>query len=209
MEKRNITVTLEKAIKWYNSDNDSLKELALQAFTKDELRFDFRSIKSLRDACEILNLSYNDILVKSNNIKDISKSAAAMFQLNIIKKALNLGQDLHLAKNPKVSYIYSPSNPLVVDDSTHYEYKRKMEVIGKIKSEGKEYSVLGGESYTNKCEGLGSYLSNHKLGFSYDSAGFLGCASKEIAEHFSRYFGVLITEVKYGDLEGVEIIEKA
>ena len=29
---------------------------------------------------------------------------------------------------------------------------------------------------------------------------------KEIAEHFSRYFGTLITEAKYGDLKGFEII---
>lgn len=31
MVKRNITITLEKAIEWYNSGDESLKDLALQA----------------------------------------------------------------------------------------------------------------------------------------------------------------------------------
>lgn len=30
--ERNITITLEKAREWYNSDNISLKEVALRAF---------------------------------------------------------------------------------------------------------------------------------------------------------------------------------
>ena len=37
--------------------------------------------------------------------------------------------------------------------------------------------------------------------------GFLGCATKEIAEHFGKYFGILITEAKYGDMVEFEIIE--
>jgi len=37
MEERIIKVSLEKAREWYNSDNNTLKLLALQAFTKDEL----------------------------------------------------------------------------------------------------------------------------------------------------------------------------
>ena len=36
--------------------------------------------------------------------------------------------------------------------------------------------------------------------------GFLGCASSDIAKHFSKYFGMLITEAKYGDLEDFKII---
>ena len=35
MVKRNITITLEKAIEWYNSDDESLKDLALQAWRID------------------------------------------------------------------------------------------------------------------------------------------------------------------------------
>lgn len=44
METRNISVTLEQAIKWYNSGNDTLRELALNAYTKGELGPDYNSI---------------------------------------------------------------------------------------------------------------------------------------------------------------------
>ena len=37
METRTIKITLDKAKEWYFSENPTLKELALQAFTKNEL----------------------------------------------------------------------------------------------------------------------------------------------------------------------------
>lgn len=88
MIKRNVSITLEKAQEWYNSGNDSLKEIALQAFNENELKFDFRSIKSLCDACNVLGLNYNEVLSELCYIKKISKASAAMFKLNIIKKHL-------------------------------------------------------------------------------------------------------------------------
>ena len=36
---------------------------------------------------------------------------------------------------------------------------------------------------------------------------FLGCATEEIARHFSKYFGMLITEAKYSDLKDFEIVD--
>lgn len=55
--ERNITITLDKAIEWYNGDNETLKELALEAFTKKEL-YSFRNIKTFEDACNILVLIF-------------------------------------------------------------------------------------------------------------------------------------------------------
>ena len=46
--ERNITITLEKAKEWYNSDNKSLKEIALQAFSKDELLPSFKDITTFK-----------------------------------------------------------------------------------------------------------------------------------------------------------------
>ena len=42
--RRIISVTLEQARKWYNSGNTTLRELALNAYTKDELELDYNSI---------------------------------------------------------------------------------------------------------------------------------------------------------------------
>ena len=38
MEKRNIQIDKETARKWYNGNDNTLKELALQAFKEEELR---------------------------------------------------------------------------------------------------------------------------------------------------------------------------
>ena len=207
--ERNITITLEKAVEWYNSGNDTLKEVALQAFSRDELLYNYRNIKSLRDACEVLGFDYVGIRTTALSIAKISKSSAAMFQLNIIRKALNLGQDLHLTKNPGDSYIHYPYNPFVTKSSTYYKSdinSGKMEVIGKIKSEGEEYNVLGGSANDDGYAGLGTFYSNDGVGYANASIGFLGCATKEIAQHFGKYFGMLITEAKYGDMVDFEII---
>lgn len=93
--KRNIAITLEKAKEWYNSDNISLKEIALQAFNKEELdTFDFTKIKTFEDALNALEYTESTKVYIRNTINDISmysKASAAMSKLNIIRKALNLG----------------------------------------------------------------------------------------------------------------------
>ena len=50
MEERKITITLKKAREWYNSNNVSLKEIALQAFNEEELIYNFKSITTFQKA---------------------------------------------------------------------------------------------------------------------------------------------------------------
>ena len=42
--RRIISITLEQAREWYNKGNATLRELALSAYTKDELESDYNSI---------------------------------------------------------------------------------------------------------------------------------------------------------------------
>lgn len=211
MEGRNITVTLNKAKEWFNSGNATLREIALQAFGKDELAYNFKNITTFKKACEALGLNYNDMFYITKNIATISKASAAMFKLNIIRKALNLGQDLHLTKNPKDSYIYYPHNPFVTKSSTCYKSEidsGKMEVIGKIKSEGEEYNVLGCYATFGGYAGFGNFYYFDGVGHADADIGLLGCANKEIAQHFGKYFGMLITTAKYADIiKDFEVIE--
>ena len=211
MEARNITITLDKAKEWYNSGNNALKEVALQAFDENKLITNFKNITTFRKACDALNINYNTVSIIINRMIKFSKASAAMFKLNIIRKALNLGQDLHLTKkDPEDPYIYYPYNPFVTKSSTYYKSEissGKMNIIGKIKSEGKEYNVLGGHANTSGgAAGLGYFDSSYGVGNANASIGFLGCASEEIAQHFGKYFGMLITEAKYGDMIDFEII---
>ena len=204
-----INVTLDEAKEWFNSGNATLKEIALKAFSKDELIYNFKDITTFKKACETLDLNYDTIVFKAKEISFVSKASAAMFKLNIIRKALNLGQDLHLTKNPEDSYIYYPYNPFVTESSIYYKSDinlGKMEVIGKIKIEGEEYNVLGGRADDGVHAGLGCFDSTYGVGNDYADVGFLGCANKEIAKHLGKYFGMLITEAKYGDMVDFEII---
>lgn len=209
MKERNVTVTLNKAKEWFNSGNATLKEIALQAFDKDELTFNFKNITTFKKACEALGLNYNIISIVTKDIATFSRASAAMFKLNIIRKALNLGQNLHLTKDPGDSYIHYPYNPFVTKSSTYYKSdinSGKIEIIGKIKSEGEEYNVLSSCASCGGHAGLGDFDSYVGVGKAYACLGFLGCANKEIAQHLGKYFGMLITEAKYGDMVDFEII---
>ena len=201
MEERNITITIDKAREWYNSENDTLKKIALQAFSENELRFNFRSIKTFKKACEVLDIDFDQI---NSVIEDIlifggGISSVEMLKLNIIKKALNLGQDLSFTENSKNPHLYYPYNPCVNKNSTLYKSKLdfgEMEIIGKIKVGKTEYNILSGGAICS-CASVGCFGNYGE---------FLGCATEEIARHFSKYFGMLITKAKYGNLEDFEII---
>ena len=209
METRNIKINIQTARNWYESEDKYLRELALQAFSVNELTKIFQPIKTFKDACEALNLDYDSLKDYAEVIAEYSKASAAMFKLNIIRKALNLGQDLHLTKKPKNSFIYYPYNPFTTIRSALYQKELnscEIEVIGKIRSEGKEYQVLGGSFVYGGNDGLGNFSSYVGVGAASANIGFLGCASKEIAEHFGKYFGMLITEAKYGDIVDFEVI---
>lgn len=211
MKERNVILTLEKAKEWFNSGNVMLKDIALQAFGKEELVCSFKDITTFKKACEALGLNYDIISIVTKDVATFSRASAAMFKLNIIRKALNLGQDLHLTKDPKDSHLYYPYNPFVTKSSIIYNRELnsgRVKVIGKIKSEGEEYNVLGGDTCcTGVVVGLGNFVSSDSVGSADAGVGFLGCASQEIAQHFGKYFGMLIIEAKYADMINFEIIE--
>lgn len=187
-----------------------LRDIALQVFSEEELKYSFKYIKTFEDAVKVLE--YNKVAI-NNTIRDIncySKAAAAMFKLNIVRKALNLGQDLCLTKNPEHSNLYYPYNPFVTENSNFYKNELnsgEMEIIGKIKSEGALYKVLGGNAIASCYDGLGRFIHSSNVGAAFSDVGFLSCASKEIAQHFGKYFGMLITKAKYGDLPDFQIME--
>ena len=209
--KNNCFISVQQARIMYNSGNEALKEIALQAFDKDELTYNFKNITTFKKACEALGLNYNAIFHITKSIATISKASAAMFKLNIIRKALNFGQYLQFTKSPKDSNLYYPYNPFVTESSTYYASNLnsgKMEIIGKIRSEGTLYDVLGGSAFFGGTSGLGGFGSSNGVGGACANVGFLGCASKEIAQHFGKYFGMLITEAKYGSIiNDFEIVE--
>ena len=206
-----INVTLDEAREWYNSGNETLKELALKCFPLRKLNtHNFENIKTFEDAVNELGKDIEHANFIVNVLEHQSKASAAMYKLNIVRKALNLEQDLHLTKDPEKSYIYHPYNPFAAKDSADFRNKHKfskLEIIGKIKIKKEEHYVLGGGSNIGGYTVLGDWDYYNGIGYVTAAIG-LGCASEEIAQHLSRYFGMLITEAKFGDLDGFEIIER-
>ena len=206
--KTKITITLNQARSWFRSGNEELRELALQAFRKDALVGSFRDITTFEKACEVLGLHHSAIV---SDVANVSISVAAMLKLNIIRRALNLGYDMHFAKNPRNSFLYYPYTPLAtIPEGCNY-YKEKLnsgtfQIIGKVKIEGVKYNVLGGGVNYDVNSGLGGF--NYQTGICRcrSEVSLFSCATKEIAEHFGKYFGMLITEAKYADKD-FEVIE--
>ena len=206
--KTKITITLNQAKSWFMSGNEELRELALQAFDKDALAGSFRDITTFEKACEVLGLHHGAIV---SDVATVSISVAAMLKLDIIRRALNLGYDMHFAKNPKNSFLYYPYNPLAtIPEGCNY-YKEQInsgifQIIGKVKIEGVKYNVLGGGITYDVNSGLGGF--NYQTGICRcrSEVSLFGCATKEIAGHFGKYFGMLITETKYADKD-FEVIE--
>lgn len=204
MESRNISLTLEKAREWYNSGSADLREVALQAYTEEELKKkSFRDIKTFEDACYAIMLHPYKEGKLIEKIEEVSKASAAAYKLNIIRKALNKGQKMEFTKGT----IYYPYTPFATIRSTYYDDELRdgnTVEVAQFMSNGEVYRLLGGYAGTGGIAGLGYFNSCIGVGGSDANVGFLGCASKEIAEHMSRYFAKEIFEAKYGDLVNYE-----
>ena len=200
MESRNISLTLEKAKEWYNSGSADLKEVALQAYTEDELKtVHFSEIKSYEDACKVLGIDSTDFTIHTPyKTSDVNRHLVAIYKLNIICKALNKGW-----------------KPSMVEGRIYYPYIRfypaglkAIEAVSSNNWKLGESFIADGKKYTLVCSGCIYYnydgLAIFGCGYGdvRHSLGLLGCKSKEIAEHMSRYFSKEIFEATYAQHVG-------
>lgn len=77
-EKRNITISLEEARNWYNGEDQTLRKLALQAYTEEELSKP-QSLKEVLEALGIQSLNLNIKLGRkdASSIVKLSKEIGA------------------------------------------------------------------------------------------------------------------------------------
>lgn len=71
-------------------------------------------------------------------------------------------------------------------------------VVGRIKSEGEEFDVVGGRAYNGSSAGLGYFNSTNGVSNAWMSLGFRSVGSKKAALYISKQFGKLLFEVSYG-----------
>ena len=185
MESRNVTLTLEKAKEFYNSGNSALKEIALQAYTKEELTTPkFTDIITFEQAAMALGMCPCDVEVDLNSIRDlglefnVAMHLKAIYKLNIIRKALN--------KDWK---------PSLVEGSVYYPYVRFYPAGQKARE-----AASSNNCYCYCYAGLAIF--SYGYGGVRPDLGLLGCKSREIAEHMSRYFSKEIFEATYAHHAG-------
>lgn len=196
METRNVTLTLDKAKEFYNSDNAALKEIALQAFTKEELTTPkYTDIKTFEDACKALGMEIDNVNYDINELSvlegGLGKHLTAIYKLGIIRKALN-GADW---------------KPKMTEDIIYYGWVRfykkssnippNKKIIGKFIADGQEYLLVGGFWDCGCYGGIGNFHSGFGCGGSGTDLGLLCCKSAEIAQYMSEQFGKLIFDACY------------
>ena len=71
-------------------------------------------------------------------------------------------------------------------------------VVGRIKSEGEEFDVVGGNANHGTLAGLGSFHLGDGMSGAWSYFGFRSVGSKEAALYISKQFGKLLFEVSYG-----------
>ena len=206
METRNVTLTLEKAKEFYNSGNAALKEIALQAYTEEELTTPkFTDIMTFGDAVKALGLYNSDVqedLEKFDNYKfegNASKHLKAIYKLDIIRKALN-GTDWKpsLVKGK----VYYPFVEFYLANKVKEATNSNGWKLGpSFMADGEKYTLVDGGYYCVGAPGVGNFLEGD--GHANANAGLLGCKSEEIARHMSRYFMKEIFEAVYAQHIGI------
>lgn len=184
--ERSVKISLEKAKEWYNSGNESLREVALQAFKEGELvENPWELIKTFEDACMVLRIIPETVsLIHDTHLQN-------MYKLQIIKKALN---GVSWKPNLNTGEIYYPWLRYYPKDG---RYNSSWTPIAnfKAKEDNKVYTLVSGDYNICTC-GLGNFWCGH--GDAIVIHGLLSCKSKEIAIYFGITFGKLIFDAIYG-----------
>lgn len=183
---RIVKISLKKAKEWYNSGNESLKEVALQAFKESELITPWENIKTFEDACRVLNINPKILnLIYDPHLRN-------MYKLQVVKKALN---GVYWEPKLNTGAIYCPWLRYYPKGNS-YDSSWKPVANFKDKEDNKVYTLVGKNCSCSNNGGL-SYFG---LGYGDINAyhGLLGCKSEKIAKYFGITFGKLIFDAIYG-----------
>lgn len=71
--------------------------------------------------------------------------------------------------------------------------------MAKVKIGCDIFTLFGGYAAAGSFTGLGNFCPDNGVAATYAHIDFLGCSTKEIAQHMGKYFAKEIFEAKYGD----------
>ena len=196
METRNVTLTLQRAKEFYNSGNSALKEVALQAFTQEELTTpNYTEIRTFEDAVKALGMDINKVAYDLNNLTclegGLGEHLRAIYKLDIIRKALN-GTDWKLKMTEGNIYygwvrFYRKSS----------DVPSNKKIIGNFIADGQKYILVGGFGSDGYYGGLSNFDFGYGAGYSVAPFGLLCCKNIKIAQYMSEQFGKIIFDACY------------
>jgi hypothetical protein len=192
MKEKQITVSIETAMSWYNSSIPQLKELALSIFPEEELNEIWKQVTTFEDALRICNLDAkgdvtDDLEIIEHNFPFNHKQILNFYKLFIVHRALN-GDTW----NPFETEIYVPLVHIFKDvDSCNRFVKGKDSCnVAIIDDNNIIFYLVGGDCYKQN--------NIFESGDCIFSMANICCKSEKIARHFSKHFPDLLYNVYYG-----------
>lgn len=85
----NLTVKKADAVKHYSAASEETKEVLRELFGADAFKFDYTSIKTYADACNLLGMPEHLMGCDQRGIMEFQGMASAMYKLLVICKAMN------------------------------------------------------------------------------------------------------------------------
>lgn len=200
-EKTTLDLTLNEARELYNSNNTTLKKMALRCYTKDELDpMSFDKIKTFTDAIQVLGLDKDEIQQTVRVLEKTSKASAALLRIFFIHKALNKGHKMPLDSGLKTPFPFVVMVETNTEAHKYYEKCKYVNQIGTLMVNGKYTIAYGGITAT--IDGKGCL--NYNEGEYQPMALLFPCANTDIAEYLTRQFGMLLLQALYADTPEIQ-----
>ena len=190
-----LRINKENVIACYNKSSEETKETLMHLFGEDVFKFDFRSIKTYKDACKHLGLDGSKEVFNIDDCNSFNKKAMqqadAVYRLITICDAINNGQ-----KYDKNGTTWFP---------VYYFYtKEEIERMGEEKRKEKGIKLLSSAG-ANDSEGSGVRCAsaNSRGSSTVTNWGFPLCLTSEekalyVAEQFEslifRCYGIEVKE---------------
>ena len=139
-EERNITLTLDKAKEWYNKGGE-LKEIALQAFTKEELN---PLPKSWEEYCKMYPIQAAQCL----SVAGCPNKYIALYKLELLRDCYRQGWEPNWTLNNPIVSIYSMDKRIgIVGLLTRHFLSFQSEEIAKEFKKNFESLILEAEEF--------------------------------------------------------------
>ena len=143
MEKRNITISLAEARDWYNSENQILRKLALQAYTEKELN----EPQNFKEVLESLGVQSLNVGMKVNGKEvssvEIGNELATHIKLMFIAKYFNGTWKPEMDKTKyflgRTPYSYDISNSAKLDNGYYIGIHARVKCPGIVYFQKEEY----------------------------------------------------------------------